>query len=469
MKPPIEGYISSSNSDVVVNALEEDVIGHIDALNASYVAGWACQANHSEEIVEVFLNGVAIGTTKCDVDRPDVQSAGFRRRSGFYFKLAGVLNPSENNRIYVRAVGSDRLLHGPSLLVKEFARERMKQDGFDFSAALFVATAYSYVLDGTSVVVTGEVKTNGAPPATIRAIRGGKLVNAQFQKLDSMSVLNAFGIGVYSYSARFDLSAEPRLEFDFANPNPGGFRPICAIPGLGGLDSFAPSDESRKRVVGTMTSNNYITLAYTSAALLWNLAESEGKEGAWLDWGCGPGRTAIPLKRVFAKNWEICGCDVDDFNINVLKKLDAEIPAVVADLFPPLPYENNSFDVVHGISVLTHLTEDNQELWIEELARVLKPGGLALLTTHGELAVLISEFIDGTSPIYSAFTRRGISDEIIDDVLGTTFNDKSYYRSTFQTANHARGLFGRQFDIVRIITGGHNNHQDLWVLRRKLL
>jgi len=444
-----------------------DVAGHIDILDSNCVAGWACRADHSEVIVELFLNGVAIGTTLCNVDRPDVGGAGFNRRSGFYFSLSDILIASKNNRVYVRAIGSEKFLPGPSIIARDFIRENMKREGFDFSCALFVATAYSYELDGKFVDVSGEVKTSSVAPTVIRVISGGKLISVNYTKAASHSVLSAFGISVYAYAARFELYAEPSLQFEFEGPNQLDLQPICAIPGLGGLSSFAPTDFSRKRVVGTMTPNNYITMAFTSAALLWRLVDGAGKSGIWLDWGCGPGRTAIPLSRIFAKGWKICACDIDDFNVDVLRGLDANIQATVTELYPPLPYEDESFDVIHGISVLTHLTADNQKLWIEELARVLKPGGLALLTTHGELAVLISGFIDEGSPVYSAFTRAGISDEILDGALGPQFKDQNYYRGTFQTKANASALFDRSFEVVRYIPGGHHNHQDFWVLRRK--
>ena len=49
-----------------------------------------------------------------------------------------------------------------------------------------------------------------------------------------------------------------------------------------------------------------------------------------------------------------------------------------------LPYASATFDLVYAFSVFTHLDESQQRFWIDELARVLCPGGHLYLTTHGE-------------------------------------------------------------------------------------
>jgi SAM-dependent methyltransferase len=54
---------------------------------------------------------------------------------------------------------------------------------------------------------------------------------------------------------------------------------------------------------------------------------------------------------------------------------------------PPLPYENASFDYIYSISVFTHFDKTSFVCWGEELSRVLRPGGLALLTLHGRHAL----------------------------------------------------------------------------------
>jgi ubiquinone/menaquinone biosynthesis C-methylase UbiE len=56
----------------------------------------------------------------------------------------------------------------------------------------------------------------------------------------------------------------------------------------------------------------------------------------------------------------------------------------VNGLAPPLAYEANHFDFIYALSVFTHLPESLQTAWMSELARVLKPGGYLLMTTHRE-------------------------------------------------------------------------------------
>jgi SAM-dependent methyltransferase len=50
---------------------------------------------------------------------------------------------------------------------------------------------------------------------------------------------------------------------------------------------------------------------------------------------------------------------------------------------PPLPYDDQQFDLVYASSVYTHLSLDMQFRWAWEIHRVLQPGGVAFITTHG--------------------------------------------------------------------------------------
>ena len=54
------------------------------------------------------------------------------------------------------------------------------------------------------------------------------------------------------------------------------------------------------------------------------------------------------------------------------------------NLIPPLDLHDNSIDVLYSVSVFTHLSKEMHFRWIEEIKRVLKPGGLFIGTFHGD-------------------------------------------------------------------------------------
>lgn len=107
-----------------------------------------------------------------------------------------------------------------------------------------------------------------------------------------------------------------------------------------------------------------------------------GRLRAVLDFGCGCGR--------IARHWagldgpELFGCD---YNPELVDWCSRNLPFLNAESngpSPPLPYPPERFDLVYAISVFTHLSERKQADWMEELRRVLEPGGMLLFTTKGD-------------------------------------------------------------------------------------
>ncbi|MCX6006647.1 MAG: class I SAM-dependent methyltransferase, partial [Chloroflexi bacterium] len=104
-----------------------------------------------------------------------------------------------------------------------------------------------------------------------------------------------------------------------------------------------------------------------------------------LDFGCGSGRILRALKTLVPST-EFYGVDIDGEAIDWLKHNYAKfgIFAVVPHI-PPTLFSDGMFDFVYGISVFTHLPEDIQFHWLQELNRITKPKGYLILTTHGEI------------------------------------------------------------------------------------
>jgi len=97
-----------------------------------------------------------------------------------------------------------------------------------------------------------------------------------------------------------------------------------------------------------------------------------------LDLGCGNGRLSKIFKK---KNANYIGVDNVRGLIEEAKKLFPENDFKVADVLD-LPFSENSFDKVYSIAVLHHIPSKKFRIkFFKEAKRVLKPGGILILTT----------------------------------------------------------------------------------------
>lgn len=110
-------------------------------------------------------------------------------------------------------------------------------------------------------------------------------------------------------------------------------------------------------------------------------ADSEGVEGKRiLEWGCGCGRMT---RHALEAGYDVWGVDINADAVAWMKENLSPHRFQQCDILPPLAFPDASFDCIYGGSVITHLSVDLQFRWITELRRVLKPGGLLLLTFAG--------------------------------------------------------------------------------------
>jgi SAM-dependent methyltransferase len=193
-----------------------------------------------------------------------------------------------------------------------------------------------------------------------------------------------------------------------------------------------------------------------------------------LDFGCGCGRTLVPLARRLGSEAEVCGCDIDAEAIQWLQTHHPQLRLRVTGAEPPLPYEPGSFDLVISVSVFTHLDEPRQDAWLAELRRVLRDDGLGALTVHGERAY--RSFARGEAPpsVRSASERiasHGSMEDagfIFEPAEPSRWNalrsmeSREGWGLAFHSRDYLRERWGRFFSRVRVIEGPTQDIALVW-------
>ena len=171
-----------------------------------------------------------------------------------------------------------------------------------------------------------------------------------------------------------------------------------------------------------------------------------------LDFGCGCGRV---MRRLAGLPGEVRGSDFDATAVAWCRRNLPFATFVQNELEPPLPFADGEHDLVYAFSVLTHLPVPIQHAWVDELARVVRPGGLLLLSTHGD------RYLDRLTAHERAAFERGEVVVRYEGVAGTNLC------TTFHPPAYVRDRLGADLELVDELPEGArgNPHQDLFVFR----
>ncbi len=183
---------------------------------------------------------------------------------------------------------------------------------------------------------------------------------------------------------------------------------------------------------------------------------------ALLDWGCGCGRVSQLIGK-YHPDVALYGCDLDGEAVAWCRD---NLPGrfSVAPATPPTAYGDELVDAVLGYSVMSHLARDDQDRWLAELARLTAPGGILLLSVHGEFAARACNLDETTrAAIDRDLAADGISDRVLDSALDGVA-PAAYYRGVFQTEQYTRDAWSSHLRVVDYIERAMGGFQDLVVL-----
>lgn len=185
-----------------------------------------------------------------------------------------------------------------------------------------------------------------------------------------------------------------------------------------------------------------------------------------LDFGVGWGRIA----RFFLRDCppeNLYGIDVDPEFVRICRECFESDNFSVCQPFPPTDFPGEYFDLIVGYSVFSHLSEQACLSWVEEFARIMRPGGILALTTRSRDFFAYCEALRdcGSSPYeiglsamfddFDEARRRYDAGELVHSnasgVTGGEVRTADFYGETFIPERYARQAYSRWFDFQKFL------------------
>ncbi len=220
-----------------------------------------------------------------------------------------------------------------------------------------------------------------------------------------------------------------------------------------------PPAELRVRVGGTSSRAEFVSVGKAVWRDLRIAIEATGTPVGdlrdWLDFGCGAGRVARHALETFGGAARLTGVDVDQEAIAWCKQhLLGRYDVIRPD--PPTSIADASFDLVYSVSVFSHLSEDRQRVWLAELSRLLRTGGLLVASTH-------SPALTWSRPDLTPLQHRELTETgFLFAPSGRSFSDDS----AFHSEQYLHRVWGSLFELRFFKTHGLGGYQDLGVWRK---
>ncbi len=211
-------------------------------------------------------------------------------------------------------------------------------------------------------------------------------------------------------------------------------------------------------VAGTPNVEWFLSLGRSMFQILIDVLKKNGTAAetmqAVLELGCGCGRVLRYWGMVHGP--EVHGTD---YNPRLIEWCRRNLPFAhygINTLHPPLAYTDEKFDFIYATSVFTHMSEELQSSWMKELARILKPGGYLLITTHGtsyreRLTEREIELFDAGNLVVRYEEASGMN-------LCSAYHPESYVRNQLATG----------YSVCDFVPAGTQGgvYQDIYLLKK---
>jgi SAM-dependent methyltransferase len=197
--------------------------------------------------------------------------------------------------------------------------------------------------------------------------------------------------------------------------------------------------------------------------------------GSVLDFGCGCGR----LLRWFQRALPHCALHGVDVRAASIDWCRAHLRGrfLANATAPPLDLADGSVELAVALSVFSHLSRAHNLAWMAELARVTRPGGLILVSTHGAFALAVTarsaehqrDLLIGEGEVAALLRqlgREGFAHRVLPDVLLRQADGVARdYGQAFLSETFAREHWATFAEVLGCVPVALNLFQDVHVLR----
>ena len=172
-----------------------------------------------------------------------------------------------------------------------------------------------------------------------------------------------------------------------------------------------------------------------------------------LDFGCGSGRilrhwNQLDVPRLHAS-------DYNPFLVDWCRENLTFASYQVNGMWPPLELPDGELDLVYAFSVFSHFDIETQLTWMDELIRVVRPGGLIMFTVPGE------RWIGLLGPEDRERFLAGEPVVVYPEQNGTNFC------SALSPERHIRETLSRDTEVLDfVVDGAPDVRQDAVLLRK---
>lgn len=450
------------------------LIGHLDGCFHRQLTGWAAdRSGRAAMAVDIYLDGSKLATVPCREFRPDVQKAGHGDGChGFQYPLPARVNLDNRDHVVTVCFGNTR-----KELMNGTLRFAPSGEAVLYSAVWQQALRDAYweitELDETQGLgIAGHAirpahwfggmtfTINGRPFPTV------ELVPATPERAAGLGVEEGRAFAFRCHAPREMMEGSTAFELAVTNPM---LRPFDVHQTLHyyPIAQPMPDPQLRGRVSCRADQGFYASVGATiygqlNKGLQWCLGKSLDDFGEVLDWGCGCARV---LRYMAARQqFRLVGVDVDGEAVAWCRQAFPQVSFHHIGVQPPMPLPAEQFDLIYGISVLTHLGEQDQFRWLTELRRVSRPGAVVLLTTHNEPAWFRNS---QQLAAYLEYQKRGFDAQQPNPTFDRIISEPGYYRTTFHHPKYIEQQWGRFFKLVTILPGMIGGRQDLVVMIRE--